>query len=242
MDKSPANTLFRITIRQCFSIVSVIIFPCLIHLCNVNAQAKVPVDSVETPRAIPVDTNASPVAPHDTLNSLKDFDSTVVDTSARARLNKRGKHSALKAGLLSAVLPGLGQAYNKHYWKIPIVYAGFGGLAYGLYYTSSNFNGYRTAYRQDEATTPVNYNASYNGVSDPGALKEYRDYFKKYLDISSIGIGAWYMLTIIDAVVDAHLMTWNMKDDISVSWRPDVSPVGISNNLAAAGVTFTLVF
>ncbi len=242
MDKSPANThIQNNTIRYCLFVAFVVMLPCLFSLSQLQAQAVAPVDTLEAAHPIPVDTDASPIAPHDTLNSLKDFDSTVVDTSARALLKKQGKHSALKAGLFSAALPGLGQAYNKRYWKIPIIYAGFGGLGYALYYTSTNFNGYRAAYRQQVAVVP-NLNASYNGISDAGTLKEERDYFKKYLDISAIGTGVWYLLTIVDAVVDAHLMTWNMKDDISLSWRPDMNPPAISNNLAAAGVAFTLTF
>jgi uncharacterized protein DUF5683 len=173
--------------------------------------------------------------------SLASFAHDSTDSTAqRALVAKAPLHSARKAAYLSAVLPGLGQAYNKKYWKIPIVYAGFGGLSYALYYTVSNFTGYRGAYRQQVALIP-NYNASYNGVSDAATLKTYRDYFKKYVDISSIGMGVWYLLNVVDATVDAHLMGWNMKDDLSVSWNPVVisSP---NYNTAAAGVAFTLHF
>ena len=171
--------------------------------------------------------------------SLASFDSTSADTSVH-KTQKAFLHSAKKAAYLSAVLPGLGQAYNKKYWKIPIIYAGFGGLGYALYYTSSNFNGYRAAYRQQVATIP-NYNASYNGVADAATLKAYRDYFKKYLDISAIGVGVWYLINVIDATVDAHLMGWNLKDDLSISWNPTLisSP---NYNSAAAGVTIALHF
>jgi Family of unknown function (DUF5683) len=241
-DKSPANRGFHINgILRGFLCVAAIALLSFLYPKQACAQAVVPVDTLETAHPIPVDSNAGPFAPHDTLNSLKDFDSTVVDTSARSTMRKTGKHSALKAGLFTAVLPGLGQAYNKRYWKIPIIYAGFGGLGYALYYTSTNFNGYRAAYRQQEADPP-NPNASYNGITDPGTLKEERDYFKKYLDISAIGTGVWYLLSIVDAVVDAHLMSWNMKDDISLSWHPEMAPPAYGNNLACAGVTFVVSF
>ena len=59
---------------------------------------------------------------------------------------KINKHPPMKALLFSAVLPGLGQAYNKKYWKIPIIYAGLGGLGYLIYYENSKYQGYHKAY------------------------------------------------------------------------------------------------
>lgn len=132
---------------------------------------------------------------------------------------KLRRHSPLYGALFSMALPGLGQAYNKKYWKIPIVYAGLGGLGYACYYTATNFVGYRNAYRAQVATVP-DENASYRGVSDVATLRSYRDYFKKNLDISAICTGVWYILNIVDATVDAHLFEWNMKDDIHLSWQP----------------------
>lgn len=144
-------------------------------------------------------------------------DYPTADSSLAAR--KKRRHSPLYAALFSAALPGLGQAYNKKYWKIPIVYAGLGGLGYACYYTASNFVGYRNAYRAQVATVPDNF-ASYKGVSDEATLKSYRDYFKKNLDISAICTGVFYLLNIVDATVDAHLFEWNMKDDIHLTWQP----------------------
>ena len=91
------------------------------------------------------------------------------------------------------------------------------------------------------ATVP-NPNASYNGVSDAATLKVYRDYYKKYLDISAIGVGVWYLLTMVDAVVDAHLMEWNMKDDLSVSWHPALTMPAGGGNSAALGVALAFNF
>ncbi|MDB5282403.1 MAG: hypothetical protein JWO06_1478, partial [Bacteroidota bacterium] len=101
-----------------------------------------------------------------------------IDTALAAK--KLRRHSPLKAALFSAVLPGLGQAYNRRYWKIPIIYAGFGGLGYAIYFTSSNFKGFRDAYRYNLAYPNANYAASFGGASDIQSLKDYRDYYKKY--------------------------------------------------------------
>lgn len=160
------------------------------------------------------------------------------DSSLGAK--KLRRHNTLYAALFSMALPGLGQAYNRKYWKIPIVYAGLGGLGYACYYTATNFTGYRNAYRAQVATVP-DYNASYKGVSDPATLKEYRDYFKKNLDISAICTGVWYILNIVDATVDAHLFEWNMKDDIHLSWQP-VMLNNSSYASTAPGLSFNLSF
>jgi hypothetical protein len=135
--------------------------------------------------------------------------------------SKKYRHSPLHASLFSMVLPGLGQAYNRRYWKIPIIYAGFGGLGYAIYHTGSNFNGYRSAYRLQVDGDP-NTLGSYKGVEQAATLKEYRDFFKRNLDITVICTAVWYILNVVDAAVDAHLFEWNMNDDLNLSWHPTV--------------------
>lgn len=160
------------------------------------------------------------------------------DSSLPAR--KLRRHSPLYASLFSLACPGLGQAYNRKYWKIPIVYAGLGGLGYWCYFNATNFKGYRNAYRRQVATVP-DLTASYKGADDVNTLREYRDYYKKNLDISSIITGVWYLLNIVDAAVDAHLFEWNMKDDIHLSWQPVViSNASYANS--APGVRINLSF
>lgn len=138
-----------------------------------------------------------------------------IDTTAK----NMKRHSPTKAAIFSAVLPGLGQGYNKKYWKIPIVYAGFAGLGYAVYYTTTEFKGYRNAYRLQVDENPATL-GEYRGIDDAATLKSYRDYFKRNLDISAICMAVWYTLNIVDAAVDAHLFEWNMKDDLNVSWHP----------------------
>ena len=219
--------------------ILIAVSPLLLSFTGLFAQNNMPL-------VAPIDSNlhstsdSNIIVKKDTVTqSITALNTSPPDTGNHL-IGKAPLHSAKKAAYLSAVVPGLGQAYNKKYWKIPIIYAGFGGLGYALYYTSSNFNGYRAAYRLQVAVVP-NYNASYNGVSDAATLKAYRDYFKKYVDIAAIGVGVWYLLNVIDATVDAHLMGWNMKDDLSISWTPTViaSP---NYNTAAAGVSIALHF
>ena len=150
-------------------------------------------------------------------------------------------HSPLKAALFSTALPGLWQGYNRKYWKIPIVYAGLGGLGYALYYTGSNFIGYRNAYRLEVDGNPATL-GNFKGIDDEANLKVYRDYYKRNLDITAICTGIWYALNIVDAAVDAHLFEWNMKDDINVSWQPSLVKPGGFSNIAELGVAFTVRF
>ncbi len=241
MGKSPQYIALILKFRnETATRCSCILLLLIVGVIGLRAQA------TSMPLVAPTDSNLHSVSPNNTVvkkdtvtQSITAFDSTMKDSGTTVKA-KAPLHSSKKAAYLSAVLPGLGQAYNKKYWKIPIVYAGFGGLAYALYYTSTNFQGYKAAYRLQVATVP-NPNASFNGANDPATLKDYRDYFKKYLDIAAIGVGVWYLLNIIDATVDAHLMGWNMKDDLSVTWNPTLitSP---NYNSAAAGLTVTLHF
>lgn len=164
------------------------------------------------------------------------------DSIQRTKPEKQKRHSPAKAAVFSAVLPGLGQAYNKKYWKIPIVYAGLGGLGYAVYHTASNFNAYRNAYRLQVDENPLTL-GEVKGISDASTLKSYRDYYKRYLDVSAICTAVWYTLNIVDAAVDAHLFEWNMRDDLSVSWRPVVQPYGgLQQPQAMAGVSIWVGF
>lgn len=131
------------------------------------------------------------------------------------------KHKPRTAVWLSAVLPGLGQAYNKKYWKIPIVYAGFGGLSYAVYYTATNYQQARKAYKLQVDENP-NTIGQYKGYTDPETLKAQRDFHKRNLTISGICMAVWYSLNLIDAAVDAHLFDFNMSDDLTLHWEPTI--------------------
>ncbi len=152
---------------------------------------------------------------------------------SKAKMQKR--HSAKRAAWMSAVLPGLGQVYNKRWWKVPIIYAGFAGLSYGIYHFSTNYTGYRKAYRIQVDGDSSTF-ASFKGISDPDELKIYRDSNKQNLDIMAIITAVWYALNIVDAVVDAHLFHWNMDDNLALDLHPVVP--SYFNNTAAIGISF----
>ncbi len=128
-------------------------------------------------------------------------------------------HSPHRAAIMSAILPGAGQAYNKKYWKIPVIYAGFAGLGYAISFNQMEYRTYRTAYDQrlDGETTTVDSYIDVYSDADLGTLK---DFYRRNRDLSIIGTGVLYILNIIDASVDAHLHGFNVNDDLSIKIAP----------------------
>ena len=137
-----------------------------------------------------------------------------------------------KAAFYSAILPGLGQAYNKKYWKIPIVYGAIGVSMY--YYIDSNqkYNQYRDAYkRRLEGYTDDEF-SYYNDNQLISAQK----FYQRNRDLSALFVVGFYVLNIVDANVDAALIQFNVNENLSV--RPDVymNDVTYKTNV---GLTFT---
>ena len=119
-----------------------------------------------------------------------------------------------KAAFYSAVLPGLGQAYNKKYWKIPIVYAALGA---GVYFYSTNnkeYNRYRDEYKRRLAGNNAN-DGEFPGVSDEGLINAQQT-LKRNKELSLLITIGLYALNILDANVDAHLLQYNIDDNLAL--------------------------
>lgn len=158
-------------------------------------------------------------------------------------VTEEGVHSPKKAAIYSAILPGLGQAYNKKYWKIPLVYIGFGAIGYFIDWNNDNYQlmlkGYRhwtdgneetTGYLEIESIRRWNYDINdptdYSHVKD--ALQKQQDYYRRNRDLLIISFVGFYGLNIIDASVDAHLFNFDISDDLTFDWQP--SMLNIDNN------------
>jgi len=148
----------------------------------------------------------------------------------------------VRSTMYAAALPGLGQIYNRKYWKVPIVYAGFGALGYAVTFNTQNYNTFITAYQdftdiipetdsyldllvnQDPSTyDPVLYPETYDPSNEAWvktSLLNGVDYYRRYRDLSYIGIAAWYLLTILDAHVDASLFDYDISEDLKTSVLP----------------------
>lgn len=134
------------------------------------------------------------------------------------------KHEPQKATLYSAVLPGLGQAYNKKYWKIPVVYAGIGTIAYFIDMNSDGYRDYRLAY---DYKSGINTDVSDEVISIANRysnenLITIRDYYRRNVELSWIIMALWYGLNIIDATVDAHFFEYDISDDLSLNVEPTI--------------------
>lgn len=131
------------------------------------------------------------------------------------------KHSAHKASIYSLVLPGLGQAYNKKYWKIPIIYAGFGALAYNISINNAETKKFTEAYRYkmngDTFDIDNEYVTRYPNVND---LLRGRDFYRRRVELSIIFTAAWYLLNVVDAAVDAHFFDYDISEDLSLNFQP----------------------
>jgi len=163
--------------------------------------------------------------------------------------------------MYAAALPGLGQIYNRAYWKVPIVYSGFAALVYSVSFNTSNYNMFISAYQDfidlipetdsyldikgfanldplqyDPVLHPTTYNPSTAGWVKTQLLNGV-DYYRKYRDLSYIGIVAWYLVTIIDANVDASLFDYDISDDLNAT----VAPLILSATGLSPGVTIKLV-
>lgn len=196
-------------------------------------------------------------------NRLMDNDSALVSSpSKRKRRDADFSPNPMRATMLATALPGLGQIYNRKYWKVPIAYAGFAGVAFSIFYFSDHYNTYMKAYQDftddipetdsytklisadpatyDPVLHPDTYESSYATWYQERMLRGL-DYFKKYRDLSYLGIAAWYLFTILDAHVDACLFNYDVSDKIDITIAPLQTP-----NIKYAGmgvnVSFKLTF
>ncbi len=121
-----------------------------------------------------------------------------------------------KAAFYSAVLPGLGQAYNKKYWKIPLVYGAIGTSLYFYIDSNKKYHQFRDAYkRRLEGYTDDEYS-----YLDNNRLIAGQKFYQRNRDLSSLFVVGFYVLNIIDANVDAALMQFNVDDKLSI--KPNV--------------------
>lgn len=132
-----------------------------------------------------------------------------------------------KAAFYSAILPGLGQAYNKKYWKIPIVYGAMGTSLYLYIDNKKQYNEYRDAYKSRLAGNP---DPNYSKLSDTQLISA-QEFYQRNASLSGLFVIGFYVLNIIDANVDAALIQFNVNQSLSV--KPEITPdaVTLKSNL-----------
>jgi hypothetical protein len=128
-----------------------------------------------------------------------------------------------KTATYLSLFPGLGQIYNKKYWKLPIVYAGFGVIGYFAFNNRDYYLQYKEAYackvnEGDDCEDPLaqNYTAQ--------NLQTIRDGYRRNMELSFIFMGFWYILQMLDATVDAHLYYWEIDETTTLQVQPNIQP------------------
>lgn len=143
------------------------------------------------------------------------------------------KHSPRKAAILSAILPGSGQFYNKKYWKVPLVYAALGACIGFISYNRDEYIDARDAYRNKLDNDPTNDNLmpeKYRPV-DPEAIRTYRNGVRQDLDYSILAFVLCWGLNVVDAAVDGHLRGFDVSENLSLKINPYFQPATQSGGM-----------
>lgn len=173
------------------------------------------------------------------LGNSSAFSQGKIDVSIMTKDSVKSKNidplTPAKAAFYSAVLPGLGQAYNKKYWKIPLVY---GAIATSIYFyidSKKNYNQYRDAYkRRLEGYTDDKFS-----YLDNSRLITGQKFYQRNRDLSALFILGFYALNIIDANVDAALIQFNVNENLSLT--PNIYPNDVTSR-ANLGLTLNYNF
>ncbi|MEQ9441041.1 MAG: DUF5683 domain-containing protein [Cyclobacteriaceae bacterium] len=153
-------------------------------------------------------------------------------------------HSPRKAALFSAVLPGLGQVYNGKYWKVPIIYAGFATLGYFVIHNNDRYNLFRRALFAEQSGETNPLVGIQNGrFEDPTSIQRGIDQFRRDRDFMIILITGMYALNIMDAIVDAHLIEFDINPELSFDLKPVAgSSLAYTGHLTPTIPTYGLSF
>ncbi len=167
------------------------------------------------------------------------MDSTASPTLGQVRVFNPDPQRAL---WLSALCPGLGQVYNRRYWKLPIVVGAFVGLSYGASWNNRMYKDYSKGYRDvmdDDPDTrsymdffpPTVRESDLETAWLQKVMKNKRDYYRRYREICVIAMVGVYLLNIVDAYVDASMAHFDISPDLTL----DVSPTAIDNGAVGSG-------
>jgi hypothetical protein len=138
--------------------------------------------------------------------------------------------SPREAAKRSAVLPGLGQIYNGKYWKVPIVYAALGGIGYAVYWNNQQYLFFKNSFE----------NAVLSGnTANIDRLRFLRNTYRREKEFYTIIAVLVYGLNVVDAIVDAHLSSFDLNEDLSFRWKPQWESIGFGQQLVGMGFSIS---
>jgi len=162
------------------------------------------------------------------------------DTAVKKAIPK--KHSPRTAAIRSAIFPGLGQIYNKKYWKLPIVYGAMGASTGIFLFNLKNYKETRFAYKAKfnyrQPTATAADTAAFNNIKDhlkplsEESLRFYRNQYRRDLDYAAIFFLVMWGLNVVDATVDAHLKSFDVSPDLSLRIKPGRSELAGTNGIS----------
>ena len=198
---------------------------CIIFLLSICIYSK---SIAQLPRNPQERKDSLPTTKQDTADRKNILEA---DTSAT-------KFNPKVATFRSAVLPGWGQAYNKKYWKIPIIYGALGTTAFVFSYNLKTYKLLKQAiiYRSDTiASNDALVDKQFINLSTE-SIRSYRNSFRQSVDYSVLFFLLFWGLNVVDATVDAHLKSFDVSDDISLKIKPGYNP---NSNTGALSMVFT---
>lgn len=185
-------------------------------------------------------------------DSIAPFPATAAKTDEWEPRDVEFTPDPTKAVWMSALFPGLGQIYNRRYWKLPIIVGGYLGLAYATDWNNTMLTDYTNAYRDLLDNDPST--KSYMDLFAPNVneedidktwlqsvLRSRRNYFRRNRDLCIIGMVGVYLLAMVDAYVDASLSHFDISPDLSMDVVPSFLKDG-RNSLPSVGLTWALNF
>lgn len=167
----------------------------------------------------------------------KKVDNLIIKDTLKLKTNDINPLAPAKAAFYSAILPGLGQAYNKKYWKIPIVYGAIGTGVAVYVWNDNRYNLARDAYKR--RLLGVQDGSIYDKYSEETLINAQKGY-QRARDIGLLLTIGMYVLNIIDANVDAHLKQFNVNDNLSM--QPNIIPNDFTTNQQNVGLTLNYRF
>ncbi len=171
------------------------------------------------------------VIPRDSINMQ-------VNTKGFFKYDEFNKPIPSKSIKYSLILPGMGQLYNRRWWKLPLVYGAIGGLYYAIDYNQDLYRRFRDALELELLGEAHEFTD--NGLSST-SLRTFRDTYDRYTQLSYMGTILLYGVIAIESFVDGHLINFDISDDLSMQVDPRIISDPISNrNTIGLGVVISI--